>query len=137
LIASRPPGPGAPRLRIASTLVVVVALGLVSRLRPLGYHLWDKSLGDALYAVAVYLVVGLLRPRWPAVWLALAAFALTLAVECFQLTGVPARYGHVRPVRWVLGTTFSWADIAAYLVGIAAITAADARLLRRRRRPDE
>ncbi len=43
-------------------LVLVVALGLVSRRSPTGLPLWDKSLGDALYAVAVYLVLALLQP---------------------------------------------------------------------------
>ena len=48
-------------LRLLAALGVTVALGLLSRLRPLGWFVYDKSLGDALYAIAAYLVLALDR----------------------------------------------------------------------------
>jgi hypothetical protein len=111
----------------AAALAATVALGLASRLAPLGAPLWDKSLGDALYAVAAYLFFGLLFPRLVAGRLAVAALAYCLAVEAFQLTGIPARYAGVPGVRWVLGTTFSWHEVWCYVAGIALVWVLETR----------
>ena len=121
-------------LRLLPALAAVVALGLLSRLWPLGWPVYDKSLGDVLYAVAAYLVLALLLYRWPPRLVAALALALCLAVESFQATGIPARYARFTVVRWVLGTTFSWHDVACYCVGVALIFAADVLLLRPDRR---
>lgn len=40
-----------------------IALGVVSRKVRLGFFVWDKSLGDALYAVMVFGIVAFVRPR--------------------------------------------------------------------------
>jgi hypothetical protein len=121
-------------IRVVVALGVTLALGLLSRLCPLGWSLWDKSLGDVLYAVAAYLLLALLLPRQPVAILAAVALACCLAVEFFQATGIPARYEHLAPVRWLLGTTFAWHDVACYVVGVAGIVALDVLLLRRNRR---
>src|SRR5215831_9922418 len=105
---------------LLGALAVTVDLGLLSRLRPVGWPLYDKSLGDVLYAVAAYLTLALLLFRRPPALVALLALALCLAVEMFQATGVPARYAHLTAVRWLLGTTFSWHEVACYFVGVAA-----------------
>jgi hypothetical protein len=104
---------------------VAVALGLLSRLRHVGWPPWDKSLGDALYAVVAYLALSLLAPRWPLLRRAGLALAWCLAVEAFQATGLPARHDHLLAVRWLLGTTFAWHDVACYVIGIALAAAAD------------
>ena len=109
-----------------------MALGLLSRLRPVGLPLYDKSLGDALYAVAVYLVLALLMPRRSPGLTAAAALAFCIAVELFQLTGIPARYARITPVRWLLGTHFSPHDLLCYAAGVGAILLLDRFLLRRR-----
>jgi hypothetical protein len=110
-----------PRTARPLLLSATVALGLGSRLARTGIGLVDKSLGDALYAVAAYLVLGLLLPRLSRPWLAVLALGYCAAVELFQLTGIPARYAHLAPVRWLLGTTFAWHDLAFYAVGVAGI----------------
>ncbi|MBI1913862.1 MAG: DUF2809 domain-containing protein [Planctomycetes bacterium] len=115
--------------RVTLALAVAVALGLLSRLYPIGWLLYDKSLGDVLYAVAVYLVLALLT-RWRSAMVAPLAAILCLSIEGFQATGVPARWARVRPVGWLLGTTFSWHDVLCYLVGVALITGLDMVLLR-------
>src|SRR3954469_3409502 len=120
-------------LRLLAALALTVALGLLSRLRPVGWPPYDKSLGDALYAAAAYLTLALLSRRPPAL-VAPLALALCLAVEGFQATGVPARHAHLGAVRWLLGTTFSWHDVACYVLGVAAVAAADGLLLRPGRR---
>jgi hypothetical protein len=117
-------------LRRLTALAVTVALGLLSRLYPLGWPLYDKSLGDVLYAAAAYLALALALPRWRPVLVAALALAFCLAVESFQATGIPARYAHFGPVRWLLGTTFSWHDIACYGVGVAGAFGLDVLLLK-------
>ena len=117
-------------LRLLAALTATVALGLLSRLRPIGWWPYDKSLGDVLYAVAAYLVLALLLYRRPPALVAPLALGACLAVECFQATGVPARYAHVLAVRWLLGTTFSWHDVACYVVGVALVLGGDVLVLR-------
>ena len=119
--------------RLVLALVAVVALGLLSRLRPIGSFMYDKSLGDILYAVAAYLVLALLLPRWRPIRIAVLALVLCLAIEAFQATGIPARFAHVAVVRWLLGTTFSWHDVGCYVVGVVVVSVLDAVLLRSRR----
>lgn len=87
--------------RLLLALIAVVALGLLSRLCPIGWFLYDKSLGDILYAVAVYLVLALLF-RWRPAWVAPVALVLCLAIEAFQATGIPAHYAHITEVRWLV-----------------------------------
>jgi len=118
--------------RLLVALIATVALGLLSRLRPLGWSFYDKSLGDVLYAVAVYLVLALVLYRRSLCLIAPLALVLCLAVESFQATGIPARYAHLPAVRWLLGTRFSWHDVACYCVGTALVATADVLLLRPR-----
>lgn len=106
----------------------------LSRLRPLSRPVYDKSLGDVLCAVAAYLVLALLLYRRPPRLVAALALAACLAVECFRATGIPARYARFTVVRWVLGTTFSWHDVACSCVGVVIIFAADVMVLRPNRR---
>ena len=60
--------------------LVLVAAGLLTRLVPLGPILWDKYLGDAFYAALVCTIM-------PRIW---AVALLMVAIECFQLTEIPA-----------------------------------------------
>jgi Protein of unknown function (DUF2809) len=117
--------------RIVS-LALVIAVGLVSRRHPIGVRLYDKNLGDALYAATAYLALALLRPRWTPVQVGGAAVGVCVAVELFQLTGIPARYASIAPVRWLLGTEFAWEDIACYLAGVVAVAGLDRRWRRGR-----
>src|SRR4051794_19584060 len=97
-------------LRLFAALAATITLGVLSRLYPIGWPVYDKSLGDALYAVAAYLALALVLRRRPPAPVAVLALGFCLAVEFFQATGIPARYAHVGAVRWLLGTTFSWHD---------------------------
>jgi hypothetical protein len=116
--------------RLLAALAVTISVGVLSRSFPIGWAPWDKSLGDVLYAVAAYLALALLLRRRPRALVAGLALGWCLAVEFFQATGIPARHAHVAAVRWLVGTAFSWHDVACYVAGVAAITATDALLLR-------
>lgn len=108
-------------------LVVIVCAGLLSRLAHTGFLLFDKYLGDALYAAMVYVLFRLTgRIAHAAV---LSAVAMT-AIELFQLTRIPAgmlRSEHlaVRASARLLGTEFSILDLVAYAVGIGFLAAMD------------
>jgi hypothetical protein len=112
-------------LRLLLALAVTVLLGLASRLYPTGSFLWDRVLGEVLYAVAAYLALAIMLYRKPPVFIAVVAFACCLAVELFKLTGVPAEYQHLFLVRWFLGMTFSAANLGYYLIGVVLIAFAD------------
>jgi hypothetical protein len=100
-------------------IACTIALGLASRRFPIGLLLWDKSFGDALYTVMIYFVVAAIRPTLQPVRLGVSALAISLAIELFQLTGIPL--GLPRVLRLALGTTFAWHDVACYFVGAGAI----------------
>ncbi|WP_020470263.1 DUF2809 domain-containing protein [Zavarzinella formosa] len=111
--------------RLLLALAVTVALGLASRLCPAGWYLWDKVLGEILYAVAAYLALAMLLVRKRPLFIATMAFACCLAVEFFKLTGIPAEYHHMFLVRWFLGMTFSPINIGYYFLGVTLIAFAD------------
>ena len=119
--------------RILAALAVTVALGILSRSHPTGWYPYDKSLGDLLYAVAAYLVLALLLPRRPPWLVAGLALGLCLAVETFKLTGIPEQISRWGIVRWLLGTAFSWHNLACYALGVAGILGLDRTVLRPRR----
>lgn len=113
-------------LRLLSAMAVTVALGLASRLYPMGWFFWDRILGEILYAVAAYLLWAMLLFRRPPWLIGVIAFACCLAVELFKLTGVPAKNQHVFLVRWFLGMTFSVVNLGYYFVGAVLSGFADA-----------
>ena len=112
-------------------LIVVIAGLVVHYLLPAGQG--TDIAGDALYALAAYLVVVALAPRWHPVAVFGVSAAWCVAVELFQLTGLPVAWAEAfPPARLVFGTTFTAADLGLYAVGVAAATAADALASRAR-----
>ena len=106
----------------------LIAIGILSRLAHTGFLLFDKYLGDALYAAMVY---GILRlfSRGAPVSAGLAMLCMT-AIELFQLTLIPAHLlasGHwmIRICARLMGVQFGWLDLLAYAVGIACIYLVD------------
>jgi hypothetical protein len=104
-------------------LVAIVAAGIASRLVHTGWIVFDKYLGDALYAAMVYVLVRTASPDRMA--LAIAA-AIMLGLEVFQLTGIPAvLYANgnrvERAAARLLGTQFGFGDLAAYAVGLITV----------------
>jgi hypothetical protein len=121
---------GTQMYRLLAALAVTITLGLLSRLYPVGWYVYDKSLGDALYAMAAYLVLALVLFRLPPVLVATVALTFCGGIEVFKLTGIPARLGHLTVARWTLATTFSWHNLVCYVVGIVIVALLDRFLLR-------
>jgi putative Ca2+/H+ antiporter (TMEM165/GDT1 family) len=102
----------------AVAAVLTVAAGLSVR-SVLGGDL-AKYAGDALYALLIFWLVLVVAPRTRAWVAAVVALAVSVAVELFQLTGIPAELGeHTTLARLVLGTTFNAPDLPFYVVGAA------------------
>lgn len=115
------------RLSWVFCITGIIAMGVLSRVVHTGFAVFDKYLGDALYAAMVYAILRLLSRAAKS-----AVFAMTImtAVELFQLTMIPAHM--LRSEHWItrmcarlMGVEFSFLDLLAYAVGIACIFLAD------------
>lgn len=105
----------------ALILIGIIALGILSRVVHTGLPIFDKYLGDALYAAMVYQLLRLRRKV-----AVLPAAVIMTGLELFQLTGLPAQllaseHLAVRLCARLLGTEFSFLDLLAYAVGIACV----------------
>jgi hypothetical protein len=120
------------RAALAATSVATIALGLAVHFR--GGSAAADPAADALYAVLIYLLVGLLRPRAHSVVVAAIALGFCVAIELFQLTGVPAMLSNITPLaHLVFGTTFVAADLLSYTAGVVIVASID-HLVRRQLR---
>ena len=95
-----------------------------------GNILVDKYLGDALYAIMIYLILCLLWIAATPLRRSVVVMFVMTVLETFQLTSIPLELSKnenisMRTVGRLLGTTFSWLDLAAYFVGIAAVLLVD------------
>lgn len=97
--------------------------------------------GDALWALAAFLLIGLLAPGLSLPRKILAAILISFAVEFSQLYQAP----WIKAVRdtsaggMLLGHGFLWSDLVCYLVGIsigAAVERAFGKIVSRKRRTD-
>ncbi|MEI6884586.1 MAG: DUF2809 domain-containing protein [Bacteroidota bacterium] len=104
-------------------LLLVIAAGIVSRKYP-----WilpsslGKYPGDALWALAAFVLWGLILPRATTMKIAGLAFLTSVLDEISQLYHAPwidairsTSIGHL-----LLGFSFSWMDILAYATGVLA-----------------
>jgi hypothetical protein len=112
----------------AAAAGLVIALGLGSRAEavPLPPAARDAA-GGALWALLVFVGLGLLLPRARTAAVAGLAAGVAAAVECSQLYRAPwadALRGTALG-RLALGDTFDWGDLPAYLLGIAVGAAAE------------
>lgn len=116
------------RAALALAAVFVIAIGLTTRLPGIGWsQVVAKYLGSLLWGAMVYCLVAWLRPGRRPVAVALAASCIAVLVEFSQLWH-PSWLDEFRASRLgvlLLGRFFAWADIAAYLVGIAVVAGID------------
>ena len=115
------------RLSWVFCILGIIAMGIVSRVVHTGLVVFDKYLGDALYAAMVY---GILRLLSRAAASAVCAMVVMTALELFQLTMIPAhllssQHLVVRLCARLMGVEFSFLDLLAYGVGIGCIYLVD------------
>lgn len=123
------PRPARRRPVAAVLLAGAIAAGLaIHRWAPDGAA--SDIAGDVLYALAAYVGLVLLFPKQRPWAVGVAAAAWCVAVELFQLTGVPEQVGAAfPPAMLLLGTVFDARDLLAYVVAIAVATAIDTALV--------
>lgn len=120
--------PERSRLIWAIVAMLVTALGLASRrfggILP-GFV--AAYAGDTLWALLAFLLVGMLRPRWPAARVAVAALLFAFGIEISQLYHAPwiDAIRNTRLGGLILGFGFLWSDLACYSAGIAMGTAGE------------
>ena len=118
------------RLSWVFCIVGIIAMGILSRAVHTGLAVFDKYLGDALYAAMVYTLLRLFWRAAASARLAVSGMALMTVIELFQLTMIPAHllaneHVMVRICARLMGTEFSFLDLLTYAVGIACIYLAD------------
>ncbi len=124
------------RLLQVGATVAVIALGLASRAYPqLLPAALGKYPGDALWAMMIVFALGAIATRMRTWKLALYCLLICFGVEFGQLIQMPwivelraHPLGHL-----VLGSTFGWADLIAYTVGVAIAALVDKAALFKRR----
>lgn len=109
-------------------LAIIAGIGFYSRRHPIGFYLWDKSAGDLCYAAAAYLLIGLIAPRRRPITIAAVALAYCVAIECFKLTALPARWDGNPLLRVIFGSTFSIHNLICYVVAVAVLSAIETYL---------
>jgi len=115
-------------LRRVILLAIVAGIGFYSRRHPVGRYFWDKSVGDLCYAAGAFLLIGVIAPRLRPATIAVAALVYCIAIECFKLTGLPARWDGNALLRVLLGTTFSVHNLVCYVVAIGVLFAVERQL---------
>ena len=93
--------------------------------------------GDAFYASAAYAGIVLLAPQWSPRVVGAVAAAWCVAVELFQLTGIPLTAGAVfPPTMLLLGTVSDARDLVVYLATVTVVASVDAAVRRLSRASD-
>lgn len=109
-------------------LVVTILLGLATRQFPWAFpDVVAQFGGDTLWAMMVYWLAALARPRATTTRLALTALVFAVGVELSQLVHTPSldALRHTRLGALVLGQGFLWSDLACYAVGVAGAVIVD------------
>ena len=117
----------------ATALLITIVVGLVSRRVPTPLpSAFQKESGDVLWATAAYFAIAIVFTKWPPVRIAVVATALAMLTEISQRnhavwSAMLRTYalGHL-----LLGSGFSWLDMAMYPVGTALAWAIDWVLFR-------
>ncbi|MGB7329720.1 MAG: DUF2809 domain-containing protein [Rubripirellula sp.] len=119
-------------------MMVVVALGLASRRYALSLPSFVGAYaGDLLWALMVYLGLGVLFPATSVLRRVFMALLFSYAIECSQLYHAPW-INEIRQTRLgglVLGFSFLASDLVCYTIGIAVGAAGELWLKRWERSP--
>ena len=124
--------PSRNRFIYAGLTACIIALGLASRRWPVFPAGLNAYVGDALWALMMFCLFGILFPRLASARLAALALAVAVSVELSQLYQAPWING-LRQTRLgglILGHGFLWGDLVSYGLGVAAGFGAE-RIFRR------
>lgn len=108
------------RLRRLGLAAITIVLGLGTRPLKRHYETVGSALGDALWALMVFLLLGALFPKLPLKWLALSALMVAFLVETSQLWHTPwlDSLRHTTLGALAIAGSFSVEDLLCYTVGV-------------------
>lgn len=109
------------RILYFSLVVITIATGLASRHFGSNTQSWVKLyLGDAIWALMVFWLLGFVFRRKSSLWIAFAALIFSFAIEISQFYHAPwidfLRSTSIGGL--VLGFGFLWSDLLCYSAGI-------------------
>jgi len=121
------------RVIYSAILVTVILLGLASR--KFGSYLPNvvaEYSGDTLWALMIFIGIGLLFPKRLSIQVALWALSLCFIIELSQLYHADwiDAIRHTQIGGLILGFGFLWSDLICYSSGIAIGFAAELKLLK-------
>ncbi len=122
-----------PRIKYALLTALLIGTGLLIRSPLFGLpHGIAKYSGSIVWGGTVYAATACLLPKQGSLRTAIVASTLAVGVEFSQIWHTPALDAFRSTTIGVLliGRFFSWWDIAAYLIGIAAVCLLDNVALR-------
>ena len=102
-------------------VIIVMILGLSARRLSVHLpHLINLYLGDALWALMIFFLFGLLFRARETRWIATLAFLFSFSIEISQLYHSPWLdiLRHTKLGGVVLGYAFLWSDLVSYSIGI-------------------
>ena len=119
------------RLLFAISAVILLAVEII-----IGLFVHDSFirpyLGDTLVVILIWCVVRIVIPD-RCVWLSGAVFLFAVIVEVSQIFPLCDVLGiENRLIRTLMGTSFAWGDIVAYLAGCLITGAADLFMMKKR-----
>ena len=121
----------APRRPARRVIAAVLLAGVIGAGLAVHALLPDTAMtdiaGDSLYAGAAYLALVIVAPRLAPLVVGALAAAWCIAIELFQLTGIPMQLGAIfPPAMLVFGTVFDGRDLLVYVVTLVVLVGADA-----------
>lgn len=106
------------RLIYIFLVITTIVIGLLSRADFIPIFIYPY-LGDVLYALMVFFLLGLLFPSMPSIKLTLFAIIICFLIEVSQLYQADW-INAIRNTRFgglLLGYGFLWSDLISYLIG--------------------
>lgn len=106
------------RTTYAGFILLTIMVGLISR-SSIVPEMIHSYLGDALYALMFFFIIGFLFPKHPTLQIAISSIALCFAIELSQLCQADW-FNMVRSYRLgglIFGHTFLWSDLICYAFG--------------------
>ncbi len=111
-------------------LIATIACGILSRMIHTNSAIFNKYLGDGLYAIMFYLFFGIAKVDLAPVKNAIFTMICMIGIELFQLTLIPLSMSKspniiIKTTSVLLGTRFSIYDLISYFIGILVIFSID------------
>ena len=111
------------RVYYSLSIIMTIIIGISSRVFETGNPVFDKYLGDALYAILIYLLLGFLWDEIRPIIKLIISTIVVLMIEIFQISGIPLQLSQsdnilLRIISILIGTEFSFHDIYAYIIGL-------------------